>query len=39
MMTASYESELERTGKIAFTVRGVSMRPLFRAEIDVIHLC
>ena len=36
MTSVSYESELERSGKIIFTVNGVSMRPLFRAKTDAI---
>ena len=36
--TTSYESELERTGRIVFTIRGVSMRPLFHANEDAIVL-
>jgi hypothetical protein len=36
MMPVSYESELRRSGKIIITVKGVSMRPLFRADSDAI---
>lgn len=36
MTTVSYESELERTGKITITIKGVSMRPLFHADSDAI---
>lgn len=36
MMTTSYENELERSGKITITIKGVSMRPLFRADQDAI---
>lgn len=36
MMATSYESELERTGRITITIKGVSMRPLFRADSDAI---
>lgn len=36
MMPVSYESELESSGKIMFTVRGISMRPLFHAGSDAI---
>ena len=35
-MNTSYESELERTGRIVFTVRGISMRPLFHEKTDAI---
>ena len=35
-MEVSYAQELERSGKIVFTVKGVSMRPLFRADTDAI---
>ena len=35
-MNVSYESELERKGRIVFTVRGVSMRPLFHEKTDAI---
>ena len=35
-MNVSYESELERTGRIVFTVRGISMRPLFHEKTDAI---
>ena len=34
----SYESELARTGRIVFTIRGASMRPLFHANEDAIVL-
>ena len=36
VMEVSYAQELERSGKIVFTVKGVSMRPLFRADEDAI---
>ena len=36
MNLVSYESELERSGKIVFTVRGISMRPLFHEKTDAI---
>lgn len=36
MTTTSYESELERTGRIIITIKGVSMRPLFHADSDAI---
>lgn len=35
-MTTSYESELERTGRITITIKGVSMRPLFHADSDAL---
>ena len=35
-MTTSYESELERTGRITITIKGISMRPLFHADSDAI---
>ena len=35
-MEVSYAQELERSGKIVFTVKGVSMRPLFHADEDAI---
>ena len=35
-MSTSYETELEQSGRIVFTVKGVSMRPLFRADTDMI---
>ncbi|MBO4865100.1 MAG: S24/S26 family peptidase [Ruminococcus sp.] len=34
----TYEQELERSGRILFTVRGISMRPLFRAGSDAISV-
>ncbi|WP_297958104.1 S24/S26 family peptidase [uncultured Ruminococcus sp.] len=36
MMATSYESELERAGRITITIKGVSMRPLFHADSDAI---
>ncbi len=36
MKPVSYENALERLGTIIFTVRGISMRPLFRAMTDAI---
>ena len=36
MSLVSYESELDRSGKIVFTVRGISMRPLFHEKTDAI---
>lgn len=36
MTATSYESELERSGRITITIKGVSMRPLFRADSDAI---
>ena len=36
MSPVSYENELERSGKIVFTVRGISMRPLFHEKTDAI---
>ena len=36
MTAVSYESELERTGSITITIKGVSMRPLFHADSDAI---
>ena len=38
MMTTSYGDELKRSGKIIFTIRGVSMRPLFRTAEDAIFV-
>ena len=37
-MMTSYSDELKKSGKILFTVKGVSMRPLFRADEDVIYV-
>lgn len=37
-MTTSYGDELKRSGKIIFTIRGVSMRPLFRTAEDAIFV-
>ena len=37
-MTTSYSDELKKSGKIIFTVKGVSMRPLFHANEDVIYV-
>lgn len=36
MITTSYSDELKKSGKIIFTVKGVSMRPLFRTAEDAI---
>ena len=38
MMTTSYGDELKKSGKIIFTIRGVSMRPLFRTAEDAIFV-
>ena len=35
-MTSTYVSELEESGKVIFTINGVSMRPLFHARTDAI---
>ena len=35
-MTTSYGDELKKSGQIIFTIKGVSMRPLFRADVDAI---
>ena len=35
-MTTSYGDELKKSGKIIFTIKGVSMRPLFRTDEDAI---
>lgn len=37
-MTTSYGDELKKAGKIIFTIRGVSMRPLFRTAEDAIFV-
>ena len=37
-MTTSYGDELKRSGKIIFTIKGVSMRPLFRTDEDAIFV-
>ena len=37
-MAISYEDELKKSGKILFTIRGVSMRPLFRTAEDAIYV-
>ena len=37
-MTTSYGDELKRSGKIIFTIKGVSMRPLFRTAEDAIFV-
>ena len=37
-MAISYEDELKKSGKILFTIRGVSMRPLFRTAEDAIFV-
>lgn len=36
MTAVSYENELERTGRIMITIKGISMRPLFHADSDAI---
>ena len=35
-MIKSYENELEQNGKLIFTIKGISMRPLFHADKDAI---
>ena len=35
-MTTSYGDELKKSGKIIITIKGVSMRPLFRTDEDAI---
>ena len=37
-MAISYEDELRKSGKILFTIKGVSMRPLFRTAEDAIFV-
>ena len=37
-MTTSYSDELKKSGKIIFTIKGVSMRPLFRTDEDAIFV-
>ncbi len=37
-MTTSYGDELKKSGKIVFTIKGVSMRPLFRTDDDAIFV-
>ena len=37
-MAISYEDELKKSGKILFTIKGVSMRPLFRTAEDAIFV-
>ena len=37
-MTTSYGDELKKSGKIIFTIKGVSMRPLFRTDEDAIYV-
>ena len=37
-MAISYADELKKSGKILFTIRGVSMRPLFRTAEDAIFV-
>ncbi len=37
-MPISYEDELKKSGKILFTIKGVSMRPLFRTAEDAIFV-
>ena len=37
-MSISYEDELKKSGKILFTIKGVSMRPLFRTAEDAIFV-
>lgn len=36
MTTTSYEQELERSGRILITIKGISMRPLFHSDTDAI---
>ena len=38
MMATSYEQEIEKSGRIIFTINGVSMRPLFRTATDAIFV-
>ncbi len=38
MITTSYGDELKKSGKIVFTIKGVSMRPLFRTDEDAIFV-
>ena len=37
-MSISFEDELKKSGKILFTIKGVSMRPLFRTAEDAIFV-
>ena len=37
-MSTSYGDELKKSGKILFTIKGVSMRPLFRTGEDAIYV-
>lgn len=37
-MTTSYGDELKKSGKIIFTIKGVSMRPLFHTDEDAIYI-
>ena len=37
-MMTSYGDELKKSGKIIFTIKGVSMRPLFRTDEDAIYV-
>ncbi len=37
-MSISYEDELRKSSKILFTIKGVSMRPLFRTAEDAIFV-
>lgn len=37
-MTTSYGDEIKKSGKLTFTIRGVSMRPLFRTSEDAIYV-
>ena len=37
-MMTSYGDELKKSGKIIFTIKGVSMRPLFRTDEDAIFV-
>lgn len=37
-MTTSYGDEIKKSGKLTFTIRGVSMRPLFRTGEDAIYV-
>ena len=37
-MTTTYGDELKKSGEIIFTIKGVSMRPLFRTDEDAIFV-
>ena len=37
-MITSYGDELKKSGRIIFTIKGVSMRPLFRTDEDAIFV-